>query len=328
MLVLAFEARRKFGFSKTLIRRIRMSYSRDDGFLSAAWAKYKKWIQALAIVVTCLLATFIVTKRVGIAAGTETVLVDKPFWTLFGNGGVRDEPLTTGSKWLFVTTDAIPYDVRPVQHTEPFDDVKDGTITSDNIPIDFNAYIKVRPIPGKTPSLHASFGPQWYEQNLKEVFRTSVRDEVSKTKMTALTTRQLNAEGNDILGEIQRVVLKEMRDFVKKNNISAEVMEVIVGKATPPMKILDALSDTAAQQQRAKTEDERKKAEIQRKDAETKRADADNAYRNSIGFTPEQFLQLEMAKKQVEAVQACNKTAGCTAVIGKLGMDPVIPIKH
>jgi regulator of protease activity HflC (stomatin/prohibitin superfamily) len=271
---------------------------------------------------------FFVTKRVQVEAGHEAVLVDKPFWTIFGEGGVRSEPLTTGSKWLFYTTELIAYDVRPHQHTEAFDDVKDGTITSDNIPIDFNAYIKVRPIPGNTPRLHSLFGPSWYALNLKEVFRTAVRDEVADSPMTALTARQLNADGKDILGEIQRKVLAKMRAFVKDKGIDAEVMEVIVGKATPPQKILDSLADTAAQQQRAKTEDERTKAEIQRKAAETERANADNAYRNSIGFTPAQFLQLEMGKLHVQAVEKCSGKANCTALIGTLGgIQPAITIK-
>lgn len=283
-------------------------------------------IVAGVLVGVLAIVMYAVTKRVEIEAGKEVVLVDQPFWTIFDSGGVRPEPLTAGSKWLFYTTETIMYDVRPVQHSEQFDDVRDGTITSDNIPIDFNSYIKVRPAPGKTPRLHASFGPNWYGANLKEVFRTSVRDEVSKTSMTALTTRQLNKEGKDILGEIQRVVLVEMREFVKTKGIDVEVMEVIVGKATPPQRILEALAETAAQQQRAKTEDERDKAEKRREKAEKSRADADNAYRNNLGYTPSQYLQLEMAKKKVEAVQACAGK-NCTVIIGELGVQPTVPLK-
>lgn len=279
---------------------------------------------AFAIFVVVMLS---VTKRVQVPAGNEAVLIDKPFWTFLGDGGVRPEPQVTGSKWLFYTTDVVLYDVRPLQHTESFDDVKDGTITSDNIPIDFKAYIKVRPILGKTPKLHASFGELWYESNLKELFRTSVRDEVAKTPMTALTTRQLNKDGKDILGEIQRNVLKEMREFVASKGIDVEIMEVIVGKATPPQTILNELSVTAAQQQRAKTEDERTKAEKQRKNAETERANADNAYRNSVGFNSEQFLQLEIAKKQVEAISACGANEHCTVIIGQLGTPTTLPLK-
>lgn len=300
-----------------------MNNNNEVGFFS----QYKKRIIGFVCLVFFAFFMLNVTNRVQVEAGYEAVLIDKPFFTIFGGGGVRSEPHVTGSKWLFFTTDAIMYDTRPKQETESFDDVKDGTITIDNIPIDFNAYIKVRPIAGKTPKLHSSFGPDWYKQNLKELFRTSVRDEVAKTPMTALTTRQLNKEGKDILGEIQRVVLGEMREFVKAKGIDVEVMEVIVGKATPPGKVLEALAETASQQQRAKTEDERRKAEINRKGAEIERASADNAYRNSIGFTPEQFLKLEVAKKQVEAVEKCGAKANCTAIIGELAVPATVPLR-
>lgn len=300
----------------------------SSGEYFSFWDRYKVSIFMSFFLSLFAFGMFLATKRVGVEAGHEAVLIDKPFWTIFGEGGVRSEPLTTGSKWLFYTTESVAYDVRPQQYTEAFDDVKDGTITSDNIPIDFNAYIKVRPIPGKTPRLHSSFGPEWYRMNLKEVFRTAVRDEVADSPMTALTTRQLNAEGKDILGEIQRKVHKKMREFVSARSIDVEVMEVIIGKATPPQKILDSLADTAAQQQRAKTEDERTKAEIQRKAAETERANADNAYRNSIGFTPSQFLQLEISKLQVQAVEKCGGKASCTAIIGNLGdVQPAVTLR-
>ncbi|OGG59336.1 hypothetical protein A3C89_02410 [Candidatus Kaiserbacteria bacterium RIFCSPHIGHO2_02_FULL_50_50] len=302
-----------------------MSYS--DRNESSFWVSYKKPIIVAWILFFSVIFLLAVLKRVQIEAGHEGVIVDKPFFTFFENGGVRSEPLDAGSKWLFYTSDVIMYDIRPVQHNEAFDDVRDGTITSDNIPIDFNAYIKVRPISGKTPKLHSSFGPHWYEQNIKELFRTSVRDEVSKTSMTALTTRQLNKDGKDILGEIQRVVLGEMREFVKAKSIDVEVMEVIVGKATPPEKVLEAMAETASQQQRSKTENERMAAEINRRGAEVERANADNAYRNSVGFSPEQFLKLEVAKKQVEAVQACAAKANCTTIIGDIGSQATIPLK-
>ncbi len=297
----------------------------DD--IRANFFSRNKWFFVLASFIVFCFIMFFVTKRVQVEAGHEAVLVDKPFFTIFSEGGVRPEPLTTGSKWLFYTTDVIMYDARPKQETEPFDDAKDGTMTFDNIPIDFNAYIKVRPAPGKTPKLHASFGPDWYKQNLKELFRTSVRDEVVKNTMTALTTRQVNKDGKEIIAEIQRVVLSEMREFVKQKGIDVEVMEVIVGKATPPGKVLEALAETASQQQRSKTEDERRKAEINRKGAEIERANADNAYRNSVGFTPEQFLKLEVAKKQVEAAEKCGAKGNCTTIVGEIGSQTTIPLK-
>lgn len=282
---------------------------------------------ALVVVGVIFAMIFIANlQRIKVEAGTEVVLVDQPKLTFFfGNGGVRPEPLQAGSKWLFASTRGIPYDVRPVQYDEIFDDVADGTITSDNIPIDFHAYIKIRPIPGETPNLHVDYGDLWYHNNVRQEFRTAVRNEVAQVSMTVLTTRQLNADGDDILGLIQTRVLEGMRAFVLDRGIEVEVQEVIVGKATPPASILNALAETASQQQRAKTETERAKAEDQRLNAETARAEADNAYRNSIGLSPEQFVSLEIGKMQLDAVRSC--TGGCTVIVGDLGIPATVPLR-
>lgn len=277
-------------------------------------------------VVVGALTAFFGLHRVNVEAGQEAVLTDKPF--LIGTGGVQPEALSTGSKWFYWTTTANYYSLLPEQKTETFDDERDGTITSDNIPIDFNAYIKVRVVAGKTPLLHAKFGSNWYVQNLQQVFRTAVRDQVSKATMTSLTTRQLNVEGKEMLEIMQLAVRDEMREFVKKEGIFVEVMEVIIGKATPPKRTLDALAETASQQQRFKTETERARAETEREKAERNRAVADNAYRNSLGYSPEQYLRLELAKKHIEAVQACAGKSNCTIIVGELGgATPTLPLK-
>lgn len=283
------------------------------------WVKWAIMGGFLLGVVSFLLLTL---QRVKIDAGFEAVLIDKPFWTAFGKGGVRPEPLTAGAKWLWYTTEVVTVDLRPFQWTERFDDKVDGTITSDNVPIDFNAYIKTRPVDSRTPELVARFGPDWYNKNLKEYFRTEVRDEVVKHPMTALTTRQ------DVLAKVQADVKKSVEDFVKKEELPIVVMEVIIGKAAPPDTIVAALADTAAQQQRAKTEDERAKAEINRKHAEANRAKADNAYREAIGLSPAQFLQLEGYKAYVEAAKQCsNSSKGCTMVVGEPGVIPTIAVR-
>lgn len=56
---------------------------------------------ALASFFLLLVLSPIIVNRVQVEAGTEAVLVDKPFFTMFGDGGVRPEPQTTGPKWLF-----------------------------------------------------------------------------------------------------------------------------------------------------------------------------------------------------------------------------------
>jgi hypothetical protein len=68
------------------------------------------------------------------------------------------------------------------------------------------------------------------------------------------------------------------------------------------------LAETAAQQQRVKTEQEKTKAEVERKNSETQRAIADNAYRNSLGLTTEQFMQLQNLKTQKEVASVLSES--------------------
>lgn len=272
-------------------------------------------VAVIAIVILVTLGS--ITKRIKVDAGMEAVLIDKPFFSIFGSGGVRQTPVSSGSTWVFYTTEDIMIDIRPEQKSEKFDDV----ITSDNVPVDFNAYIKLRVKEGLTPVLYSKLGSSWYENNLKEIFRTEIRDSVAKFPMTDLTTRQ------SLLNDIQKNVSKAMESFIQKNEYPIVMMEVIIGKVSPPEQIMTALSDTASQQQRAKTEDERAKAEIQRKDAEKRRAEADNAYRNSIGLNPSQFIELEAIKAYERAATACANSNKGTCIIGQPPGSMVLPLK-
>jgi hypothetical protein len=73
-----------------------------------------------------------------------------------------------------------------------------------------------------------------------------------------------------------------------------------VGRANPPDAIKNQRIETAAQEQRVQTEKQIAQAEDQRKNAETARAAADNAYRQAIGLTPEQYVQLKRIEMEVK----------------------------
>jgi hypothetical protein len=55
-----------------------------------------------------------------------------------------------------------------------------------------------------------------------------------------------------------------------------------------------------AQEQRIQTEIQIKNAETQRKSAEEARAAADNAYRQAIGLSPEQYVQLKRIEMELK----------------------------
>ncbi len=64
-----------------------------------------------------------------------------------------------------------------------------------------------------------------------------------------------------------------------------------------------------------------KLAEDARKAAEQSRAEADNAYRNALGISPEQFIQLKAIEMERDA---CLRNH-CTMILGKA--EPVVSVK-
>lgn len=215
-------------------------------------------------------------------AGQEAVLVRKPI--LFGHGGVDQTPVKTGRTFVALTTDAVYVDVRPLQFNEHFDDL----MSSDGVPLDFDAVIRLQ----ITDSVGAirDFGPEWYERNVRAEFRKRVRDEVKKHGMNETAISVTAAE------EIDASISKSMVEYLAQAKIPTRLIDVTLGRANPPDAIKNQRVNTAEQEQRANTEKQRKLAEDQRREAETSRAAADNAYRQAMQLSPDQFLQLEQIK--------------------------------
>ncbi len=281
-----------------------------------SWVKWKiSMIVTLWTFVWGTVGFFATHHRIKADAWEEIVLVDKTIF--FWKDWIQQVPLTTWSKWVWRSTDWIKVNVRPAQFEAKFDDI----MTSDNTPVDFSAFIKIKAIEWKTPYLYGKYWNDWYKINIEQYFITELRDEIAKFPMTALTTRQ------ELLNDIQKKVKASIMAFVKANNIPVEIQEVIIGKINPPDQIKTQLSETAAQQQRKKTEIEKTWAEIERKNSETKRAEADNAYRNALWLTPDQFLQNESIKAQKEIAKTLAEAKwNVTVIIWWQWVQPVMNI--
>ncbi|HEU4996629.1 MAG TPA: hypothetical protein VFT29_17555 [Gemmatimonadaceae bacterium] len=119
-----------------------------------------------------------------------------------------------------------------------------------------------------------------------------VRDAVKGHGMneTAISTKALE--------DIDDKVTQAMSDYIKRINLPVRLVEVTVGRANPPDAIKHQRVETATQEQRINTERQRKLAEDERAKAELSRAAADNAYRNAMQLSPEQFLRRESIKMQ------------------------------
>jgi regulator of protease activity HflC (stomatin/prohibitin superfamily) len=123
-------------------------------------------------------------------------------------------------------------------------------------------------------------------------YETMVRQAVRKRGMneTAISTTALDS--------IDAEIRDQLTAFIRDKGLPIKLVTMTVGKANPPDAIKNQRIETATQEQRIQTEKQMKLAEDQRQMAEQSRANADNAYREAMHLSPEQFIQLEMIKMQ------------------------------
>ena len=249
-------------------------------------------------------------------AGHEAVWMEKPIF--FGHGGVDQTPVTAGREYGAVTSDAIDVEMLPQRVDMEFDDM----MTSSGVPVSFHvvATFKVTdPV-----RLVSGFGADrtdkgdwgFWMRNLDQPMSNAVRDAVKKRDMQEMAISQTAA---DAVGqEVNTAAIS----IVQKLGIPIVFTAVNVGRVNPPDAIKNQRIETAAQEQRAITEQQTKLAEDQRKAAEQSRAAADNAYREAMQLSPDQFLQLERIKMQRDV---CAHGGTCTFFIGG-GASPVLDV--
>lgn len=245
---------------------------------------------------------------VSVGGGQEAVLIEQPI--IFGHGGVDDSPVSSGQTWVAPSTSDVIYDITPILHTEDFPNMT----TRDHNTVSFSAYLKIQIRQGQTPYLHKNFRKEWYENNIKEVFRTLIRNKCSEHDMFALTSDRT------IIEKMQTEILKEIQDYVAKLKMPLDILDLQIGQATPPDEVLKETHLTAAQNQNKLTQDARGLAEVARKDADIKKAQADLAYMNAMGMTVSQYLQLrqlEIEKEKVELIK--DKTNVSVSFISSSG---------
>ena len=247
-------------------------------------------------------AVLLLAGCVAIEAGHEGVLVEQPFF--FGHGGVDPVPTKTGRLWVAPTTKVIDVDVRPIQYSEHFD-----IISAENAPVSFDAFLIANVIEGRTPELINRFGPNWYPNNAKEAFRTFVREEVQKYPLFQLTTDPTTRT------KLQEAIAREVQiKLLEKQGLPIRLNRVVVGSILPPKGVVEQTTQTIIQEQRKITMVEFQKAEESREKAEKQRGIADRAYRESLGLTAPEFVDLRRIEVQKEIVQ--HSPSALTVIMG------------
>jgi len=251
---------------------------------------------------------------VSVNGDEEAVLIAKPL--IWGHGGVIDESVSSGTQWTALTTDEIIFKIVPTTHEEKFDDM----MTDDNTPVDFSAYLKLCITKGQTPTLLKNFGKDWYENSLAPTFRALVRDKASGHKMFDLTSNR------EILSKIESDLFNKITKYCKDLGLPVTVMQVTIGKVTPPDDVLEETRRTAAQNQNKLTQDARSGAELARKQAEINKAIADKAYQSQMNMTTSEYLQLRQLEIEKEKVELVRDKQNVTIVMGQ-GLTPTINVK-
>ena len=202
--------------------------------------------------------------------------------------------------------------MQPLQFQVHFDDL----MSSDGVPLDFDAVERLQIT--DSVLLIKNFGPKWYENNVEKEFSNRVRQAVRKHGMneTAISTVAIDA--------IDTEVSQAMEKYLVDAKLPVKLVQVTVGKANPPDAIKNQRIATAEQQQRALTEQQKKLAEDQREQAELSRAKADNAYRNAMTLSAEQFLRLETIKMQRDVCAGGH----CTFVLTDGKITPIVDTKR
>ena len=217
-------------------------------------------------------------------ADEEAVLIDKPWFV--GHGGVQKEPVETGLKWIWVSTDTEHFKIVPFKHQVDMDDL----FSDDNTPLDFHTIIITQIVKGKSPILLQNYGTDWFNTNLYNYYCNLVRDHISQHSPFDLMSNRA------ILNEIDAKVLKQMQDYVaqlsKDKEFPVIIKQVTIGKATPNKEQLEEMNKTAKAVQARQTQDREAEVQMARGKAERERAKADKAYREELGLTIPQFIEL------------------------------------
>ncbi len=229
-------------------------------------------------------------------ADEEAVLIKKPWF--FGSGGVDPEPVSTGLTWCWFSTQSKYFKIVPYKNQVNMDDL----FSDDNTPLDFHTVIITQIKKGKTPVLLQNYGEDWFNTNIYNYYCNLVRDHISQHSPFELMSNRA------ILNEIDQKVLLQMRKYIatlsKEKEFPVEIKQVTIGKAIPNNEQLQEMNKTAKAVQAKQTQERQMEVEIAREKTERQRAKADKAYREELGLSTSDFINLKLIETIAEKQNA------------------------
>jgi len=218
-------------------------------------------------------------------ADEEAVLIYKPWF--FGHGGVDNNAVESGLTWCFWSTHSEIFKIIPQKHQVDMDDL----FSDDNTPLDFHTIIITQIEKGKSPILLQNYGVDWFNTNIYNYYCNLVRDHISQHSPFDLMSNRA------ILNEIDNKILSQMQEYVSALSKSKEfpiiIKQVTIGKAAPNAEQLAEMNKTAKAVQAKQTQEREFEVQLAREKTEKQRAIADKAYREELGLSTTDFINLK-----------------------------------
>jgi len=205
----------------------------------------KRWVIFVASLLFVLVCACTNPKT---PAGYEGYLYRKPYIGTQKFKRTQKGPASPGLRWRWKV---INIDVRWQTCNEKF-----KVISKDNLELNFNAHIVIRPKPGSVKDIVETYGGEdWYERTVRQPFRNSILDAVAGYKAL---------EAKDKRDEIAFKAFEKFRSWIQDKPF--EISSLVVGTIELPPRVKEAQDLKIAKE----TELERKKfeVEIEKKDAE------------------------------------------------------------
>ena len=237
----------------------------------------KKIITILIIMMS--LGYFFVTTRTSVEAGEEAVVIKKPWF--FGKSGIEKKPISTGTIWAVASTEVKMVSLKAFTIKESFAEL----FTEDSIPIELTIILSFKNKKGESILLVEQFGEseEWYRDLLFNPLQSSLEIAVKKRTFEEIS------KNSDTLKEIKQDIIFGVKDFLKKQTIPVELLDITFGKIVPPKKIVYMAIDVEVEKENLKVQELRKKIVALS-------AEADRAYMLKMNMSPREYLKM----KQIE----------------------------
>lgn len=273
-----------------------MSYGRESEDDSSSFVSA---LRKCGVGVLLVLLTFCVYTWDTVEADQIGVKIYKPI-TGLGDEGVDKEELGMGVYFHLRSTTIKLYPKAPLTIPVPFDDLA----TNDNNLLDFNSSITLK-ITDATQLV--AFGDDWFKNNILNQYMSMVRRIVMNESFTKIMS------DSNVNRKLDDAITQGLAELITRYKLPVIAIEVSLGKAKPNAEIVTQMNLTAAEQQRQKTLEQQQISEVLRVKSETTRAQADNAYRNNIGFSVTEYVELQKAQIMADA---CKISKSCVVING------------